>query len=95
MRYNVEVFILWCKDFGVPEISLMDVSDLVEKKSVKMVLNTSLGHLIIQISHLPVIFLFKRSFWISPVRVFQNMNLNLKFKFLTSHMLNLQRWDVR
>lgn len=43
VRYNVEVFILWCKDFGVPEISLMDVSDLVEKKSVKMVLNTSLA----------------------------------------------------
>ena len=43
IRYNVEVYIIWCRKFGVPEISLMDVSDLVDKKSVKMVLGTILG----------------------------------------------------
>ena len=43
IRYNVEVYIIWCRKFGVPELSLMDVSDLVDKKSVKMVLGTMLG----------------------------------------------------
>lgn len=43
IRYNVEVYLLWCRGFGVPQLSLMDVSDLVDKKSVKMVLGTLLA----------------------------------------------------
>ncbi|XP_063694392.1 uncharacterized protein LOC134826058 [Bolinopsis microptera] len=43
VRHNVEVYIIWCRKFGIPELSLMDVSDLVDKKSVKMVLGTILA----------------------------------------------------